>query len=265
MNTLLAIEWLKIKKYRTFWIIVGLFAIMLPLWNYGISNGLLKLGGGSKGGMNVLNQVYSFSQVWQNIGFWASLFIWFLSILVIILTTNEYQFRTNRQNVIDGWSRLQFYHAKWYLILALSIATTIYVFLVGMSFAVINDGFNNFPGKLEYLFYTFVLAVNYYGFAVLLSILFKRSGLAIGMFILYCMFIENLLKSLFNHFTDNDLGNYMPLQASDELLPFPMMDMLKNMAGITSSPSATTYAIVSVLWICLYYFIGRKKLLSSDW
>lgn len=265
MNALLAIEWLKIKKYRTFWIITCLFAILLPLWNYGIQNGLLKIGGGSKGGVNVLNQIYSFSQVWQNIGFWASVFVWFLSILVIILTTNEYQFRTNRQNVIDGWSRLQFYHAKWLLILALSIATTLYVFLVGVSFALTNDSIGNFPGKLEYLLYVFVLAVNYYGFALLLSILFKRSGLAIGMFILYCMFIENLLKGGLNFITDNDLGNYMPLQASDELLPFPIMEMLKGMAGITSGPSTTMYLLVSALWICLYYFLGRKKLLSSDW
>lgn len=262
MKSLLSIEWLKLQRYRTFWILIGFFIVLLPLWNYGISNGIVQLGGKD---INLLSQVYSFSYIWENIGFWTSIFVAFLSILVIIITTNEYQFRTNRQNVIDGWSRLQFYHAKWQVVLALSILTTLYVFIVGFLFAATNDSMSNFPGNIVKLFYVFVLSLNYYGFCLLLSIFFKRSGITIGIFFLYSMIIETLAKQLINWKMDFKLGNFLPLQCSDELLPFPILDIIKSLAKMQSEPPAMPYVITSFAWITLYYFIGRKKLLSSDW
>jgi hypothetical protein len=262
MRGLLAIEWLKIKNFRTFWILTGFFALLLPLWNYGISNGIMKLGGNN---INLLSQAYSFSNVWQNLGFWTSIFVIFISILTIILVTNEYQYRTNRQNVLDGWTRMDFYHAKWQVVIALSVLTTIYVFIVGVAFGSAYGSLTSFPGNIVSLFYVWVLALNYYGFALLLSILFKRSGIAIGMFFLYSMIIESLLSKLTNWAGDTDLGNFLPLQCSDELLPFPLTDMVKSIAGIEAGPSAWAFVIASFAWIAIYYLVGRTKLLRSDW
>ncbi|XZF14892.1 ABC transporter permease [Chitinophagaceae bacterium MMS25-I14] len=263
MKHLLAIEWLKIKRYRTFWILMGIFSFMLVFWNYGVSSGFMKFGAGS---VNILSQAYSFSAVWGNVGFWASIFVIFLSILTIIITTNEYQYKTNRQNVIDGWSRLQFYHAKWLVVLALSIFTTLFVFITGLGFGLATTGcFCGFPGDIEKLFYVFILSLNYYGFGLLIALLFKRSGIAIGMFFLYCMFLETLLKSLINWKLDYPIGNFMPLQASDELLPLPLMEMAKKMLVQSAAPSNTTYIIVSLCWIFIYYLTGRQRLLRSDW
>lgn len=265
MKSLLTIEWLKIKRYRTFWVLIVFFIVLLPLWNYGVSNGFLKLGGNGKDGINFLSQAYAFSNVWQNLGFWASIFVVFISILTIILTTNEYQFRTNRQNVIDGWSRIEFYHAKWLVVLTLSILTTVYVFLVGTIFGSVYGSISYFPGKIEFLFYVFVLSLNYYGFALLLSLFFKRSGITIGMFFLYCMILEALVSKYINWQTDSYIGNFMPLQCSDELLPFPIMDMVKSMIAQSDAPTAATYVIASFAWVVIYYVVGRQKLLRSDW
>lgn len=266
MKKLLAIEWLKVKRYRTFWILTGFFAVLLPLWNYGISNGIMKFGGGGKNGLNIFSQAYAFSNVWQNLGFWAGIFVVFISILTIILITNEYQFRTNRQNVIDGWSRIEFFHAKWLVVTALSVLTTLYVFIVGTVFGISYGSINYFPGHIEYLFFVLVLSLNYYGFAMLLSLFFKRSGISIGIFFLYSMILESLIGKFINWQTDSYAGNFMPLQCSDELLPFPIIDMAKTMIGQGSdAPSFTTYVFVSLAWIALYYFIGKQKLLRSDW
>ncbi len=262
MQSLLSIEWLKVKSYRTFWILTGCFALLLAIWNYSISAGFLKMGAGD---VNILSQAYSFSKVWGTVGFWTSIFVVFISILIIIITTNEYQYRTNRQNVIDGWSRLQFYHAKWYVVFALTIATTLLVFLLGVVLGGTNGGFAEFPGDIEKLFYTFVLTLNYYGLGLLTAIIFKRSGISIGIFFMYNLIIETLLKSLINWKLDFKAGNYLPLQCSDELLPFPLMDMAKTMLNIKDTPSMTGYVIVSFVWIALYYIIGRRILMKSDW
>ncbi len=263
MKSLLAIEWLKIKSYRTFWILVGFFIVLLPLWNYQVLNGMIKIGGNK--GVNILSQAYTFPEVWGNVGFWASIFVIFLSILVIILTTNEYSFRTHRQNVIDGWSRLQFYHAKVFLVLLFSFAATVYVFVVGAAFGLSRSGdVSNMFGQAEKLFYFFLLSVDYLGFALLLAIAVKRSGLAIGLFMLYCLMIENILAGILNWGFDSNPGSYLPLQASDELLPLPLLNVMKSMIQ-TSGPSPVVFVFVTLAWCVLYYFSGKRLILRSDW
>lgn len=262
MKHLLTVEWLKIKKYRTVWILTGLFAFLLPLWNYGIAKGILKIGGGD---MNILNQAYSFSYLWQNLGFWTGIFVIFLAVLIIILTTNEYQFRTNRQHIICGWTRMDFYHAKWLVIIILSLLTTLYVFLCGLFFGFTYGSAGSFPGSIRYLFYVWILSLNYYGFGLLLSIFFKRSGITIGIFFLYAMIIESLGVNIINWLSGTHAGNFLPLQSSDELLPFPLNTMIKTVIALPQGPPESSYLLASGLWMALYYFTGRWKLLRSDW
>lgn len=265
MNRLLAIEWLKIKRYRTFWILAGLFMLLLPVWNFEIAKGYLKLGGDGKNGINLLDTAYSFPAVWGNLGFWASIFILFVSMLVIILTTNEYTYRTNRQNIIDGWNRSQFYHAKVGLVIMMSLLSTIYLFLLGLVFGGATSGsLSGFSSGLEQIGYFFLLSLDYTGFALFIAVMVRRSGLAMGLFLLYSIIIENILKGLINYFSTKPYGNLLPLQASDELLPLPLMQMAKNLMHTTSF-DMTTYLWVSVAWCALYYIGGRLLLLRSDW
>ena len=264
---LLAIEWLKIKRYPTFWILSGFFLVLLFLWNYEAMKGNIMLGNGKKNhGISIVNSDYSFPQAWSNIGYWASLFIVFISIIVIILTTNEYGYRTNRQNVIDGWKRLQFYHAKVLIVVVLSLLVVAYVIMLGAGLRLMQSGsltglFNNF----YLLGYFFLLALDYLGFALFLAICIKRSGLAIGIFLLYSAIIETILKAVINNYADKPFGNLLPLQASDELLPFPFPQMLKQMMPATPSLSMTTYVWVTIGWCLIYYISGRALLLRKDW
>ena len=265
MKALLAIEWLKIKRYRTFWILIGFFIVLLPLWNYEISSGMIKMGGNEKGGINLLSQAYSFPSVWGNVGFWGSIFIIFLSILTIILTTNEFAYRTHRQNVIDGWNRMQFYHAKVGLVLLLSLLATIYLFINGALFGITQSGSaSGMFDRAEQLFYFFLLSLDYLGLALFISLWIKRSGLAIGIFMLYCMILENLVTGLLNWSTSTKMGNFLPLQASDELLPFPLIKMASAMFKQTTVPESA-YVITTIIWCAIYYFAGRRMLQRRDW
>jgi ABC-2 type transport system permease protein len=49
MKELLAIEWMKIRRYRTFWVLAGLFLLLLPIWNIEVAYGFINLGGGKNG------------------------------------------------------------------------------------------------------------------------------------------------------------------------------------------------------------------------
>ena len=119
--------------------------------------------------------------------------------------------------------------------------------------------------ELKTVRYFFVLCLNYLGFALLLAVWLRRSGLATGLFILYCLIIENVTKAIINSYADLPYGNLMPPQASDQLVPFPLMLMTKAILGQVNKISDSTYLMVSLGWCAVYYFTCRAILLKKDW
>jgi ABC-2 type transport system permease protein len=263
MQKLLSIEWLKLKNYRTFWILAALYIVLLPLFNYEVANGM---GNFTANGISIFNKSYAFPEVWDNIGYFGSYFITFLAILVIIVTTNEYTFKTNRQNVIDGWRRLDFLNAKVLLVVVFSIVATIYYFILGSCFGLANSGaVSQLFDSYDKIFYFLLLSLNYLGFALMIAIWIKRSGLAISLFLLYAIMIESIIQKILNWRMDGHYGNFLPLQSSDELLPFPIMKLAAGMMGGGPATPPMYYVAATIAWCAVYYFICRGILLRNDW
>ena len=106
----LRIEWMKIKHYRTFWILLSIVVVSIPAYNYVIYDLIdTKL---RVNGQNILGNPFSFPDAWQTVSFNASMLLLIPAILIITLTTNEFTYKTHRQNIIDGWSRSQFIYVK---------------------------------------------------------------------------------------------------------------------------------------------------------
>jgi ABC-2 type transport system permease protein len=264
MMQLLKIEWLKLRNYRTFWVMSLMFTVLLALFYVMVGLGYVNMGAQ---GMSIFGQASSFSGIWDDLCFFASYFVIALAILMAIITTNEFQYRTNRQNVIDGWNRIQFYHSKWFILLAISLGTTLFVFLLGLLAGLVSGiPLSTFPENSEKLLWMFLLTVNYLGFAMTLSFFFKRSGLTIGILMFYSMVIETILHSIFLFKFQFLAGDFfLPLQTSDELLPLGASKLLRMGMQADYYPEPWSYALVTLIWISLYYIIGRIKLAKSDW
>lgn len=256
MFDLLKIEWLKVKTSFTFWILLGLFALLLPLFNYQFSSKHVA-------GSELMGLGYNFPNVWSVFGFLASWFVLFIAFLVIILITNEYRYKTNRQNIIDGWTRVQAFHAKCLMIVMLALFTTIYAGICCLLFGRAYSGsFDGATEDMDKLIYLFLLSLNYYGFAAMIAFLVKRSGLAIGLFMLYNLIVENILLW---QLKDYAFSKYLPLQSSDELLPFSVWRQLINMVGgEKETPPVDGYIVASCIYIALYYIICRVRLSKAD-
>ncbi|MBL7717433.1 MAG: ABC transporter permease [Flavipsychrobacter sp.] len=262
MKALLAIEWLKIKRYRTVWVLTSLFLGFILLFNILIATETLTLGGK---GINILNSDYTFSGVWLNTTYWTKAFAGLIALMVIILTTNEYQYRTNRQNVIDGWQRSQFFHAKWLLVLVLGMVVTLFTFATGIIFGLLNGSSLSDAGThIEKLFYLFILLLNYCGVALTLSFFLKRTGLAIVIFILYAYPLENILWGISLNPNYGNFGFFTPMESSAGLLMFPFPPAAKE-ALPKHMPSDSSYLAASLAYIAFYYLLGRWKLLKGDW
>jgi ABC-2 type transport system permease protein len=260
----LKIEWLKVKNYPTFWVMSLLFSVLLTVFYILTGLGVINAGAG---GLTIFGKADSFAVVWDDLCFFASYFVIALAILMAIVTTNEFQYRTNRQNIIDGWTRMQFYHGKWQLLLAICLATTIFVFVLGLVAGMLSGlPISGFTDNIIKLLWLFLLCVNYLGFALLLSLIFKRSGLTIGILMFYSMIIEAILHTIFLFKLKFPVGDlFLPLQASDELLPLGASKMLRMAVPSDFNPEAWHYATATMGWIILYYIAGRIKLVKSDW
>jgi len=262
MFSLLQIEWLKIKRYRTFWVLTGIFIVFILGWNWLMSAGVLTPGGNAA---KMLGMNFTFPDVWFHVGHNTKLFSGLMSILVIILTTNEYQFRTNRQNVIDGWQRTQFFHAQWSIVFVLSLLITLYTLILGLFFGLLNGSPLSAAGtNIQMVGYVFLLCMNYFGLALTLSFLLKRSGMTIVIFLCYGYIAETMITNILRFKFDTRMGDLLPMESAANLLAFHLPDMAKQMMGLQPT-SASTLCIASVCWTVVYYIISRIKVLKSDW
>src|SRR5689334_13324311 len=113
---LLKIDLKKLTSYRTFWVVCGLYFLVI---GFSTASGMEFLkwlaslieGFGQKLNINRI-PLYHFPDVWLNLVWWSGYFKVLLGIMTVISITNEYTYRTLRQNVIDGLSRWEFLLTK---------------------------------------------------------------------------------------------------------------------------------------------------------
>ena len=265
MLHLLKIEWLKIKGYKTFWILTTLFLVSIVGVNYFAFNLKQAASQGNATANALFGSPFSFPNVWHTVSYLSSFLLFIPGLMIITSITNEYTYRTHRQNIIDGWSRLQFIHVKIALVIIISILSTIFVFFTALLYGALSGGEISFL-KIEFIGYYFIQALSYSMVALLISVLIKRSGLSIGLFFLYSFIIENFVGAALNHMggsmsSVNGLGDYLPLNTADNLIPFPFF---RNIVSLGTQPSLYLLLVISTVYLFLYYFFSVKKFTTQD-
>jgi len=134
MKRLLNIEYRILSRYSTFMILLSLYFIFLALVSYGFVNFLGDFSFNDGDQPVQLNlaalPIYRFPDIWHNMTYIASYFKFILAILVIMFISNEFEFRTLRQHIIDGMSRGQFVQSKFLSIGVISLLSTLFITLV---------------------------------------------------------------------------------------------------------------------------------------
>ena len=264
MRHLLKIEWLKIKNYRTFWILSGLFLLSIFGINYiafEIQENIYQ----SQQGKGIANMVlgnppYSFPSVWQAAAYISSFLLFIPGLMMIISITNEYSYKTHRQNIIDGLSRKQFIEVKLFLTVIIAFFSTLMVFLTALVFGWMDGSQSLSFENFQYIGYFFIQALSYSCMALLIGVLFKRSGISIGVYFLYAVVLENLAAALMNHYL-NYSGRFLPLETTDNLIPNPLL----RKAPAQFTPQANIYVLLAVAAVyLLLYFFGIKRKFETD-
>jgi|SRR5215831_6747772 len=266
MLQLLKIEWLKVKNYRTFWILSALY--LLSIWgiNYIVYVIQWKIyhdkNAGDAAKLFLGGPPYAFPKVWMMTSYVSSYLLFIAGLIMIITITNEFSFKTHRQNIIDGETRTQFIVTKLMCGVVVAFVSTLFVFLTAIGFGLTAEdstfSFENF----QYIFYFFLQALSYCWLAVFFSLLFKRSGISIGVFFLYTIVLENVLVQALNYYA-NGAGKYLPIQSSDELLPLPFLEKVQEQIS-PSTVNTTLQLILVLVYLAAYFFFSKRKFERDD-
>lgn len=264
MQKLLSIEWYKIRYYKTFWILLGLTVVGMVgfnLWLYNLHVNVHDQAGSQNADI-ILGHPYSYPDIWETVSFWSGFLLFLPGLIIITLLTNEYTFKTHRQNIIDGWTRLQFISVKLVWVLILSLISTVVVLLMVLIFGA-RGGVSFSLTNVKFLAYFFLEAVSYLTVALLLSVWLKKAGLSIAIFFVYIIILKKSIAALLDYLTHGNSGEYLPLQSADALLPIPFAKSLTKHI-LQAPPPETTLIIVSLLYLGIIVYVVVGAFQKSD-
>ena len=273
MDKLLKIEWLKVKNYTAFKLLAIFFSLGVVLINYAvyaINKNIISQAAGGK--MLALFNPYDFNNTWQSTSYTTGFLLILPAMLIMILITNEYTFRTSRQNVIDGWSRSEFISVKIVMALIFAISSTILVILTATGFGLLSGsdfGFNQF----SHVGFFFLKALTYNMFAVLVAVLVRKTGFAIGIYFIY-LGAENFVSQMFDvlsmkwkayNGTDlGSMGDYLPMNSADGLLTFPDNPLKSFTRNILPTDYFWIVITLAIAYLILFVWWSRKKYIQAD-
>jgi hypothetical protein len=267
MIQLLKIDLKKLTSYRTFWVVCGLYFFLLATV---LSSGnefvkwLVSKGASVFNSSFSVNRIplYYFPDVWQNIIFVSGLFKIILGIMVVISITNEFAYRTIRQNIIDGLSRWEFLQSKILTNILLSAMSVAMVFCIGLVTGLIYSPaieLNDVINGMEFFLAYFIEVFAYLSFALLIGILVNRAGLAI-ILLLFSRTIEFIFKVNIPQSGDW-FTNLLPLESMTNLVPFPFLRYALQEIQDYVSISAV---FIAVSWTFLFNYFAYLRLKKSD-
>jgi len=274
MNELFKIEWMKIRHYKAFQIIFIFLILGILASNFIVYKVFQSIMEDTNAGRLVNNfNLYDYQYVWQTTSYVSGYVLILPAMLLVFLTTNEFTYKTHRQNIIDGWSRKQFFDVKVYSAFLLALVTTVMVIITGVIFGFTGTSSFTLSG-FSHVGYFFIKAFSYNMIALLISVLIRRTGFATGMFFIY-LFAENFISQLLEFWSMRikiiggpdlgSMGDYLPMNASDGLLNFPD-NPLKNIAkGNMPSDYKILVFVLAIGYLALFYFWIKRKMLRSDW
>lgn len=265
MIRLLKIEYKKVKGSKVFWILTGLYALLIILFFFGIQGFIDDLAeeANKKSPIPLPGlSAYSMPDIWHNLTYVAGYFKIFLGVIIIILITNEYTYKTIRQNVISGFSRWDFMSSKFLTIGVLSLAATVLVFIIGMILGLMyTDEINAATvfGKTEFLLAYFLEIYAFLMLSFFVGVVVKRSGFAIGLLLLYYYILEPVAR----YKLPDEVGDYFPKKAIGTLIDIPNTSIMRlfgvEFQDYISLWDALLVVAYTVLFGFLSYYIVKKR------
>ncbi len=195
----------------------------------------------------------------------------FGSVVLILLLSSEFSWRTARQNVIDGLSKEQFFLGK---ILLLPIVGALFIgmnFVVGGGLALAGTDFGTLTEPLmrgvhwSIIFGFFLAFIGYGSLALFCSLSIRNSGPAMAVWFFYVALGEQMLRGGLNAIHDRlgELAAYLPINTFNQLHryyqhdPVAFQQAVQRAVENDRTPPGEPWAMgllltMSLVWIALF-------------
>ncbi len=287
---ILKTEYLKLKGNNSFKVFSIFFIVFLPVIIFTVP-AIIEDGAMGSNSYPFLPRDYE--TTWYFTAYlasWFSLFI--LAFVLIFHITNEYAYKTVRQNIIDGYSRSDFFKSKFFMLLAIAILATLYVALVGALASVyfqtfnVQEGINLNPmdmmggdmsslekafsggealepvvfddhifnGSLAILSYL-VQVLAYLIFAMFIAFWLKRGAISVIVY-LGLFLIEIIIRAQFESQSLTAISDYLPLHSFSQVLPNPqLLDLITGLQSVDTLN--TQYVVLSLIYMVIFLGLTR--------
>jgi ABC-type transport system involved in multi-copper enzyme maturation permease subunit len=268
---LLKTEWLKLKKYPAFWLIMGLTALSYPGINFIFQN-IYYEETHRKGQTGQLLQVlmgnpFKIPEAWHTIAYSSSIFVFIPAVVVIMFISNEYTYKTHRQNIIDGWSRNQFMFAKMLDVLMVTLVVTLLYLIVTLIINFTNPA-NPFASAWDQSYYIGLFSLQTFAqlsIAFLIGYLVRKAFISLGIFLFYFLILENVLVGWLSY-KKIGMYKYLPLEISDRMIPPPAFfrnlnpEKYKQQLAEMNYHVLYTIILTAVIWLICFRINSRRDL-----
>ena len=204
--------------------------------------------------------IYDFPDVWHNLTYIAGFLKFILAIYIIISITNEINYGTLRQNIINGLSRWDFLVSKMILVLLLGLSSTIFILIMGFLLGFLYSSTLEFRAIITYMEFLpgYLLQIStYLTFALFIGLLINKTGLSIALLFLYTLIIEPIIT--FRIKTDWIKG-LLPVKAMNNVIKFPFKKYaLREIQDYIAWQDTLIVIIYALLFISLIYLILKKR------
>lgn len=279
MKRLLQIEYHKMMANRSSRVLIMAYFVLLSLI---ASIAAIKFDVGPIEFHLAEQGIFNFPYIWHFNTYIAAIFKLFLAVVIVSMMANEYSYKTLKQNLIDGLSKYELVKSKMLMIVALSLCSTFFVFLLSLG---LGYGFSDYNeirivfSDFEYLVAYFVKLLGFFSFCLFLSILVKRSAFALGFLAVWQMaegitfgLMKWKLSDYMPSLSAEQVHAFFPLNSMSTLIPEPFtrLSAVKNVMGQIGEPIginhevSLTNIIVVLLWTTLFLWGSYRILKRRD-
>lgn len=220
--------------------------------------------------------IFNFPIIWHITAFFAAFFKIFFAVVVVSMVSNEYSYKTLKQNLIDGLSKKEFVLSKFYTIVFFSLASTILIFFISLCIGLYYSSIDEFSQIIkgtEFIVAYFVKLVGFFSFCLFLGMLLKRSAFALAF-----LFVEFILEWLIfwgvaDATDDTDIAwkvkSFLPLESMWKLIDQPIQRIVMTVSpekeNFVYDYAVHWYEIVIVLvWTAIFIFLSYRLLKKRD-
>lgn len=225
--------------------------------------------------------IFNFPFIWHFNTWVAAWLKIFFAVVIVSIVSNEYSYRTLKQNLIDGLSKKEFITSKFLAVLLFSVISTVFLFIVTMILGLFFSDYTEIGiifSDLEYIFAYFLKLVCFFSFCMFLGIWVKKSAFALGFLGLWQV-IEGLIAILFQYIKVrtnvnlfDSVYNFLPLNAMSDLIvePFSRLGAIQSIANQVGEEIQKSYEVpvsailITFVWTCIFIYGSYAILKKRD-